>query len=218
MAGLQDRKGNMGKLVLVRHGQSVYNLENRFTGWKDVGLTEKGIKEAKEASKILSGFKFDLAFTSKLKRAQITLDLILGGMNHNKIDTIYSQALNERDYGELVGQNKAEAAQKFGDKQVQVWRRSFDTPPPGGESLKMTSERAIPYFKKNILSKVTNEGMNIIVSAHGNSIRSIVMEILNLEPKEILMIEMKHTIDFIISLEVVIITDYDPCSESINQP
>jgi len=176
------------KLVLVRHGQSVYNLENRFTGWKDVELTNLGINEAIKAGQLLkkNNFNFDLAFTSKLRRAQDTLSYILDEMDQNpKIE--YNEALNERDYGDLIGQNKAEAAEKFGIEQVQLWRRSYDTPPPGGESLKMTCERTLPYFQKifNLLIKENN----IIIAAHGNSIRAIVMNLFNLTPKQILKTE-----------------------------
>ena len=176
------------KLILVRHGQSTYNLENRFTGWKDVGLTDKGYDEAKKAGDILkeSNINIDLAFTSNLKRAQITLDVILERMNLS-LDVIKNVALNERDYGDLIGQNKKEAALKFGKEQVQIWRRSYDTPPPGGESLKMTCERTLPYFSE-ILDSVMNNH-NVIVSAHGNSIRAIVMKLFNFTPALILKTE-----------------------------
>ena len=176
------------KLVLVRHGQSVYNLENRFTGWKDVDLTDQGINEAIQAGKVLkkNKFKFDAAYTSNLKRAKETLSLILGELN-SSIEPITNQALNERDYGDLIGQNKKEAAIEFGEEQVQIWRRSYDTPPPGGESLKMTCDRTLPYFKK-ILKNLHNDS-NIIIAAHGNSIRAIVMEIFDYTPELILKTE-----------------------------
>ena len=176
------------KLVLVRHGQSVYNLENRFTGWKDVDLTDLGINEAIKAGQLLKkkNFDFDFAYTSKLKRAQETLSYILDELRqYPEID--YSIALNERDYGDLIGQNKAEAAKKFGSKQVQIWRRSYDIPPPGGESLKMTCERTLPHFNK--IFDVLRKGNNIIIAAHGNSIRAIVMSLFNLTPEEILKTE-----------------------------
>jgi len=174
-------------LYLVRHGQSVYNLENRFTGWKDVDLTELGEKQAKEAGEILSDVAFDHCYISNLKRARETLSLILNEIKQSP--TIEKNiALNERDYGDLIGQNKAEAAEKFGVEQVQIWRRSFDVPPPGGESLKMTAERTLPYYRDVILPKVLNS-RNVIVSAHGNSIRAIVMEIFNLNPSQILKTE-----------------------------
>ena len=175
------------KLYLIRHGQSIYNLENRFTGWKDVDLTDLGTSQAKEAAKLLQDESFDLAFTSNLYRAQKTLDIILGELNLN-LDLIKNEALNERDYGDLVSQNKSEAAEKFGEKQVQIWRRSFDTPPPGGESLKMTLERTLPYFNSDIKPHLS-DGKNIILSAHGNSIRSIVMDLFNYSSDQILKTE-----------------------------
>ena len=176
------------KLVLVRHGQSIYNLENRFTGWKDVDLTQQGIDEAIQAGRILkkNNFNFDIAYTSNLIRAQETLSLILKELN-SSLTPITNEALNERDYGDLIGQNKKEAAEKFGKEQVQIWRRSYDTPPPGGESLKMTCDRTLPYFN-NILKKVYT-GNDIIIAAHGNSIRAIVMKIFNYTPELILKTE-----------------------------
>lgn len=179
----------MSKLVLIRHGQSIYNLENRFTGWEDVGLTEKGEKEAKEAASLLDGYQFSLAYTSELKRAQKTLKILLDEMSHRDIEIVKNIALNERDYGDLVGQNKAEAAEKFGADMVQIWRRSYDTPPPGGESLKMTADRTIPFFNDVIRTQLKETEGDIIVSAHGNSIRSIVMNLLELSPSEVLKTE-----------------------------
>ena len=174
-------------LYLVRHGQSIYNLENRFTGWKDIGLTELGENQAREAGQILANVSFDYCYISNLKRAQNTLEFILNEINQSpKIEN--NVALNERDYGDLIGQNKAEAAKKFGAEQVQIWRRSFDVPPPGGESLKMTAERTLPFYRDTILPKVLNSN-NVIISAHGNSIRAIVMEIFNLTPSQILKTE-----------------------------
>jgi len=178
---------NSGKLILVRHGLSVYNDQNRFTGWKDVDLNEQGINEAKQAVNLLEEINFDMAFTSKLKRANDTLDLILKGIEQD-IPIEKDLALNERDYGDLVGQNKAEAAKEFGDEQVQIWRRSYDIPPPGGESLKDTADRVIPYLNEKILPEVYS-GKNIIVSAHGNSIRAIVMALKEFTPEEILKTE-----------------------------
>ena len=175
------------KLYLIRHGQSTYNLENRFTGWKDVDLTDLGVSQAKEAAKILKGHTFDIAFTSNLLRAQKTLDIILNELNVS-LDITKSEALNERDYGDLVGQNKGEAADKFGKEQVQIWRRSFDTPPPNGESLKMTLERTLPYFNSDIKPHLKNE-KNVILSAHGNSIRSIIMDLFNYNSEQILKTE-----------------------------
>jgi len=178
---------NSGKLILVRHGLSVYNDQNRFTGWKDVDLNEQGINEAKQAVSLLDKINFDRAFTSKLKRANDTLDIILKGIEQD-IPIEKDLALNERDYGDLVGQNKAEAAKEFGDEQVQIWRRSYDIPPPGGESLKDTADRVIPYLNEKILPEVYS-GKNIIVSAHGNSIRAIVMALKEFTPEEILKTE-----------------------------
>ena len=176
-----------GKLILVRHGQSTYNEENRFTGWKDVDLTDKGINEAINSASLLDGISIDLAFTSNLMRAQKTLNLILKELNL-ELDITKNEALNERDYGSLVGQNKFEAAQKYGEEQVQIWRRSYDIPPPDGESLKMTLERTVPYFKNTILPLLA-ENNNIIISAHGNSIRSIVMYLLSISEEDILKTE-----------------------------
>jgi 2,3-bisphosphoglycerate-dependent phosphoglycerate mutase len=174
-------------LYLIRHGQSIYNLENRFTGWKDIGLTELGENQAREAGQILANVSFDYCYISNLKRAQNTLEFILNEINQSpKIEN--NIALNERDYGDLIGQNKAEAAKEFGAEQVQIWRRSFDVPPPGGESLKMTAERTLPFYRDTILPKVLNSN-NVIISAHGNSIRAIVMEIFNLTPSQILKTE-----------------------------
>ena len=184
-------------LFLIRHGQSIYNLENRFTGWKDVELTDLGIAQATEAGKILSKITFDLCYTSNLKRAQNTLNLILEKMNQNP-KIIKDEALNERDYGDLIGQNKLEAAKRFGSEQVQIWRRSFDVPPPGGESLKMTAERTLPYYN-DVIKPQVNTGKNIIISAHGNSIRAIVMEIFNLTSEQILKTEIGWCEPWIIS-------------------
>jgi len=186
-------------LFLIRHGQSIYNLENRFTGWKDVELTDLGIAQATEAGKILSKIKFDLCYTSNLKRAQNTLSLILEKMNQ-KPKIIKNEALNERDYGDLIGQNKLEAANKFGSEQVQIWRRSFDVPPPGGESLKMTAERTLPYYN-DVIKPQVNTGKNIVISAHGNSIRAIVMEIFNLTSEQILKTEIGWCEPWIISFD-----------------
>ena len=178
----------IGKLVLVRHGLSVYNDQNRFTGWKDVDLNQQGRDEAKQAVKLLSNYDFDMAFTSDLIRAQETLDIILEGIGQKDIPTVKDTALNERDYGDLIGQNKAEAAEKFGAEQVHIWRRSFDVPPPGGESLKDTADRVIPYLKNEIMPHIV-EGKKIIIGAHGNSIRAIVMYLQNYTPDQILKTE-----------------------------
>jgi len=174
-------------LVLVRHGQSEWNLKNLFTGWKDVDLTAQGIAEAKQAGGKLKarGIKFDVAFTSALKRAQKTLDLVLVEMGERKIPIFKDQALNERDYGDLVGLNKDDARKKWGDEQVLKWRRSYDIAPPGGESLKDTVARALPYFVQGILPRVLR-GERTLVSAHGNSLRALVMVLERLSPQSIL--------------------------------
>ncbi len=177
-----------GKLVLVRHGLSIYNDQNRFTGWKDVDLNQQGRDEAKQAVELLSDYNFDMAFTSDLIRAQETLDIILDGIGQKDIPLVKDMALNERDYGDLIGQNKVEAAEKFGAEQVHIWRRSFDVPPPGGESLKDTADRVIPYLKNEIMPHVVN-GKKIIIGAHGNSIRAIVMYLKNYTPEQILKTE-----------------------------
>jgi len=174
-------------LVLVRHGQSEWNLKNLFTGWKDVDLTETGVMEARAAGKKLKArnLKFDVAFTSDLKRAQRTLDLILEEMGQTGIPVTRDQALNERDYGDLVGLNKEDARKKWGDEQVLQWRRSYDIAPPGGESLKDTVARALPYFVQEILPRVLR-GERTLVSAHGNSLRALVMVLERLTPEGIL--------------------------------
>lgn len=179
---------NVGKLILIRHGQSTYNLENRFTGWKDVPLTELGEIEALEAAEILKKETFDIAFTSNLYRAQKTLTIILESIKQEDLEVIKNQALNERDYGDLIGQNKKEVADKFGKEQVRIWRRSYDIAPPNGESLKMTSERAIPYLEEEIIPKIL-DGKNVLVVAHGNSLRAIVMKLKKYSPEQILQTE-----------------------------
>jgi 2,3-bisphosphoglycerate-dependent phosphoglycerate mutase len=163
-------------LVLVRHGQSDWNLKNLFTGWRDVDLTDKGVNEAREAGRKLKaqGIKFDVAFTSALKRAQRTLDLMLGELGQTSIPVIKDQALNERDYGELVGLNKDDARKKWGEDQVHIWRRSYDIAPPGGESLRDTAARVLPYYIREILPRVLR-GERVLVAAHGNSLRALVM-------------------------------------------
>jgi 2,3-bisphosphoglycerate-dependent phosphoglycerate mutase len=173
-------------LVLVRHGQSDWNLKNLFTGWRDVGLTEKGIAEARAAGKRLKaqGLHFDVAFTSALVRAQRTLDLVLEEMGETDITVFKDQALNERDYGDLSGLNKDDARKKWGEEQVLVWRRSYDVAPPGGESLKDTAARVLPYYIQDILPPVLRDD-NVIVVAHGNSLRALVMVLERLSPEKI---------------------------------
>ena len=177
-------------LVLVRHGQSEWNEKNLFTGWKDPNLTKKGIGEAIEAGKLLKAknMKFDLMYTSNLTRAQETGRLILEEMNLANITIQKDQSLNERNYGDLAGLNKDEARKKWGDEQVHIWRRSFDVPPPGGESLKNTAERVLPYFHKNIMPEV-KKGLDILIAAHGNSLRALVMELENISSDEIVNLE-----------------------------
>jgi 2,3-bisphosphoglycerate-dependent phosphoglycerate mutase len=173
-------------LVLVRHGESEWNLKNLFTGWKDIDLTENGIAEARAAGRKLKrqGIRFDIGFTSALIRAQRTLDLILEEMGQSKIPVLKDQALNERDYGDLSGLNKDDARAKWGADQVHVWRRSYDVAPPGGESLKDTAARVLPYYIQEILPRVIR-GERVLVSAHGNSLRALVMVLDRLSPAEI---------------------------------
>ena len=177
-------------LVLIRHGQSEWNKKNLFTGWKDPELTEQGIEEAIQAGNQLqqSNIKFDVMFTSDLFRAQETGRLILEQMNQTDIATIKDQSLNERNYGELAGLNKDDARKKWGEEQVHIWRRSFDVPPPGGESLKNTAERVLPYFESKILPEVI-KGKNILIAAHGNSLRALVMKLEDISPDEIVKLE-----------------------------
>jgi len=186
----------MNKLVLLRHGQSQWNLENRFTGWKDVPLTEKGINEANNAGLLLkkNNIKIDKVFSSILKRANKTAEIVIKA---SEIENLYKngifiyekdQRLNERDYGDLVGLNKAETADKFGKDQVHIWRRSYDIPPPNGESLKDVVERVSPYFEQYI-EPLVFKGKNILISAHGNSLRAIMIEVGLYKPEEISSIE-----------------------------
>jgi 2,3-bisphosphoglycerate-dependent phosphoglycerate mutase len=173
-------------LVLLRHGQSEWNLKNLFTGWRDVDLTEKGIAEARMAGRKLEaqGIRFDVAFTSELVRAQHSLDLVLGEMGQKNVQVFRSVALNERDYGDLSGLNKDDARKKWGAEQVQIWRRSYDVPPPGGESLRDTAARVLPYYIQEILPRVLGGG-NVLVAAHGNSLRGLVMVLERLSPEKI---------------------------------
>ncbi|RIA47297.1 phosphoglycerate mutase [Dichotomicrobium thermohalophilum] len=173
-------------LVLVRHGESEWNKLNLFTGWRDVELSERGVEEARKAGHALkeAGFTFDIAFTSALKRAQHTLDIILEELGQTDIPIERDQALNERDYGDLAGLNKDAARERWGEEQVHIWRRSYDTPPPGGESLKDTAERVLPYYEDKILPLV-KEGKDVIVSAHGNSLRALIMKLDDLSRDEV---------------------------------
>ncbi|WP_340818369.1 2,3-bisphosphoglycerate-dependent phosphoglycerate mutase [Methanolobus sp. WCC4] len=202
----------MNYLILVRHGQSRWNLENRFTGWVDVPLSEKGIREAMDCAEELEDFRIDVAFTSKLSRAQETLFLILAKQEKtgiflhesekrdrwsyhpsradgSEIPIYSSDALNERFYGNLQGQNKQKAKETYGEEQVFIWRRSYDVQPPGGESLKDTYERTIPYFKESIIPQL-EDGKNVIIAAHGNSLRSVIKYIENISDEEIPKLEL----------------------------
>jgi 2,3-bisphosphoglycerate-dependent phosphoglycerate mutase len=175
----------MARLVLLRHGESQWNLENRFTGWVDVPLSAKGVEEAKQAGGKLRGFTFDRAFSSVLARANETLRIVLEVLGQANIPIEKDKALNERMYGDLQGLNKAETAKKYGDAQVKIWRRSYDVKPPGGESLKDTAERALPYYEKMVKPHLV-KGETIIIAAHGNSLRALVMELDQLSKEEVL--------------------------------
>ncbi len=178
-------------LVLIRHGQSLWNAENKFTGWTDIGLSEKGIEEAEEAGKKLENVPFDVVHTSALIRAQKTAEIIIKKNKKSKKIPVYKdKRLNERHYGSLQGLNKKETSEKYGAEQVHIWRRSFDVPPPDGESLKMNAERTIPYFKENIIQDL-KKGKNVLVSAHGNSLRSIVMYIENISKEDVVKLEIE---------------------------
>jgi 2,3-bisphosphoglycerate-dependent phosphoglycerate mutase len=189
-------------LVLVRHGESEWNKKNLFTGWRDVGLTEKGIAEARAAGDRLKarGLRFDVAFTSALVRAQLSLDLMLDALGQKSIPVVKDQALNERDYGDLSGLNKDDARAKWGDEQVRLWRRSYDVAPPGGESLKDTAARVLPYYIGEILPAVLR-GDNAIVSAHGNSLRALVMVLEKLSPQAIVAREIATGVPLIYRLD-----------------
>jgi 2,3-bisphosphoglycerate-dependent phosphoglycerate mutase len=190
-----------GTLVLVRHGQSEWNLKNLFTGWRDPDLTEQGVGEAKKAGAELNarGLKFDIAFTSVLQRAQKTCQHILDGVGQSALQTIKHVALNERDYGELSGLNKDDARVKWGEEQVHIWRRSYDVPPPGGESLKDTGARVWPYYLHDIQQHVLR-GETVLVAAHGNSLRALIMALDGLTPEEILKQELATGVPIIYKL------------------
>ena len=181
----------MARLILIRHGQSVWNAENRFTGWTDVDLSERGVKEAEEAGNELRNQVIDVVHTSDLIRAKRTAEIVIRA-NVSSKDTVTKSdwRLNERNYGALQGLNKAETAEKHGAEQVRIWRRSFDVAPPEGESLEMTAKRTIPYFEEEILPDLES-GVNVLVSAHGNSLRSIVMHIEGISPNDIVSFEIK---------------------------
>ena len=177
----------MSQLVLVRHGQSEWNEKNLFTGWRDPDLTQQGVDEARAAGRALkaAGAQFDLGYTSGLQRAQKTCALLLEEQGQTELPVTRHEALNERDYGDLSGLNKDDAREKWGADQVHIWRRSFDIPPPGGESLKNTAERVLPYFDAEIMP-LLKAGKNILVAAHGNSLRALVMRLDGLSQEEII--------------------------------
>ncbi|MBL6641608.1 MAG: 2,3-bisphosphoglycerate-dependent phosphoglycerate mutase [PS1 clade bacterium] len=192
----------MSRLVLVRHGQSEWNEKNLFTGWRDPGLTQQGIGEAKAAGIALKagGMGFDLAFTSNLQRAQKTLSLLLAEQGQTDLDVTRNEALNERDYGDLAGLNKDDAREKWGAEQVHIWRRSFDTPPPGGESLKDTAARVLPYYETEILPLI-RAGKDILIAAHGNSLRALVMRLEGLSPAQILDVNIGTGVPYIYDMD-----------------
>ncbi len=189
-------------LVLVRHGESQWNLENRFTGWVDVPLSPKGEGEATAAGERLkkTGIKFDQAYTSNLQRAQNTLKSILAVLGQESLPVVRDQALNERHYGDLQGLDKAETAKKYGDDQVKIWRRSYDVPPPNGESLKDTAARTLPYFESAIVADL-KAGKNVIVAAHGNSLRSIVMHLDKLTKEQVLELNLGTAVPLVYELD-----------------
>jgi len=190
----------MPKLILVRHGQSLWNLENRFTGWVDVPLTDQGRAEARRAGQHLKGTSVDVAYTSTLTRAQNTLALILEEMGVN-VPTIRDQALNERHYGDLQGLNKEDTAKRFGDEQVKIWRRSYDVPPPNGESLKDTAARTLPFFDRCIQGDL-KQGKDVLVVAHGNSNRSIVMQLDKLSEAQVLELNLETGVPLVYEVDL----------------
>ena len=205
----------MNKLILLRHGQSQWNLENRFTGWKNVPLTEKGEAEAKKAGELIRkhNISIDIVFSSVLERANRTAEIAIKKaelnnlLENNKIIMTSSEKLNERDYGDLVGLNKQETADKFGKDQVHIWRRSYDTPPPNGESLKDVVERVSPYFKENI-KPLLDKGENILIAAHGNSLRAMMIELGMYKPEEISNIELPTGSPLCINLDQGRLVDF----------
>ena len=191
----------MALLILVRHGQSIWNAANLFTGWENVGLSEKGILEAKDAAEELTNINFDSVFTSELIRAQKTAEILIEGNSQTKPTSIISDLrLNERHYGDLQGMNKDDARKEFGEEQVHIWRRSFDIPPPNGESLKMTAERTLPCFDELIMPEL-KLNKNVLVSAHGNSLRSIVMKLEQIDENSIVKLEIPTGVPRIYSFE-----------------
>lgn len=190
----------MANLVLVRHGESEWNAKALWTGWTDVNLSEKGREQARKSGNILKDLKFDICFTSALKRAQQTWDEIKKIINSGNITTISDKALNERDYGDLTGKNKWKIKEEYGEEQFLIWRRSWDNPPPNGESLKMVYERVIPYYKKKILPQL-EKGKDIIIVAHGNSLRALVKYLEHISDDEISALEMKLGEPFVYQID-----------------
>jgi 2,3-bisphosphoglycerate-dependent phosphoglycerate mutase len=192
----------VAKLILVRHGQSVWNLENKFTGWIDVDLSDQGVAEAKKAGDLLksTGVKWAKAHTSRLKRAQRTLEIIQDVCGQKTAPVMIDSALNERHYGDLQGLNKDEMRKKFGDEQVHIWRRSFDVAPPNGECLQDTSKRTLPYYREYILPDVKS-GKDILVVAHGNSLRSIIMELEKMIPEQILGLNLETGVPYVYEID-----------------
>jgi len=191
----------MTKLVLVRHGESQWNLENRFTGWVDVPLSERGVEEARQAGEKLRGYHFDKAYTSVLQRAIRTLDIILEVIGRKDLPVEKDQALNERMYGDLQGLNKEETAKKFGAEQVKLWRRSYDVNPPNGESLKDTAARVLPYYNAHIVPDL-KAGKDLLVVAHGNSLRALVMQLDNLSKEEVVELNIPTGVPLVYDMDV----------------
>ena len=189
----------MPKLILIRHGQSIWNLENRFTGWVDVPLTEQGRQEARQAAQHLRGMDLHVAYTSALSRAQATLAIILEELGID-LPVIRDQALNERFYGDLQGLNKEDTAKRYGADQVKIWRRSYDVPPPNGEALKNTAERTLPFFERCIMGDI-RQGKNVLVVAHGNSNRSIVMMLDKLSKEEVIELNLDTGVPLVYDLD-----------------
>jgi 2,3-bisphosphoglycerate-dependent phosphoglycerate mutase len=191
----------MPKLVLLRHGESTWNKENRFTGWIDIPLTELGEEQAAAAGRAMRDIKFDIAFTSVLKRAIDTTRIALENAGQPDVPVIRDKAINERMYGDLQGLNKAETAKQYGDHQVKLWRRSYDVAPPNGESLKDTAARSVPYLKEKILPEI-RAGKNVLVSAHGNSLRAIVMELDGLTEEQVLELNIPNGVPIIYEMDL----------------
>ena len=201
----------MSQLILVRHGQSIWNAENLFTGWVDVELTERGVEDARRGGQLLAGagFHIDRAFTSTLRRAIDTGQIILDELGQGDLEQIRAWQINERFYGALTGRNKAQTAAEFGEEQVRIWRRSYATPPPGGESLKDTTARTLPYFREVILGATAEVG-TVLVSAHGNSLRAIVKELDGLSDDEVVRLEIGYGVPYVYE-----ITDGRPTAKQI---